>query len=117
MNATARKIDLSRTHLGNRHQSRLRLVHTEAHRLPDWLEPDELPVRIHSPKHEQLRRGVRVVELPGRLSARHGSFQRWQWHRQAREYRPLIRWDSGVVSFSSLDILELETVQLCLRLR
>lgn len=117
MTPQAKRIDLSRSKIGDRHQSRLRLVHTEAHRLPDWRLPDELPVRIHSPKREQLRRGVRVVELPGRLSARHGSFQRWQWHRQAREYRPLIRWDSGVVSFSSLDILELEMVQLCLRLR
>lgn len=106
-------LNLKNSHLGDRHHERLRQRQKAAAEVPDWELLDVLPDRICAPQREELRRGVRVVEMPRRRSERRGTFLRWRWHKQLKQYAPVIRWDGDAgVSFSRLEILELESTQL-----
>ncbi len=54
-----------------------------------------------------------MIEFPGKLTQRRGAFVRWRWHKQLKSYQPIVQWDGdGGVSFSRLEVLELESIQL-----
>lgn len=52
----------AQSQLGSVHHRRLKLIHSEARQLPDWMEPDEQPPN-RGMTIDQCHRGMLVTEL------------------------------------------------------